>query len=95
MKFVFGGRARGAAGEGNTAEPAGGSSPCRLEADEGGVDLAHAGQRQHDLPPVLRVLLKGVPFEHLQSFNLPDTTMNKINILERKPTAFVDITSMM
>lgn len=30
---------------------------CGLEADEGSVDLAYAGQRQHDLPPVLWVLL--------------------------------------
>ncbi len=30
---------------------------CSLEADEGRVDLAYSGQRQHDLPPVLWVLL--------------------------------------
>lgn len=30
---------------------------CGLEADEGGIDLAYTRQRQHDLSPVLRVLL--------------------------------------
>lgn len=36
---------------------------CGLEADEGGVDLPHTGQRQHDLSPVLWVLLYRVSFE--------------------------------
>lgn len=36
---------------------------CGLEADEGSVDLAYGGQRQHDLPPVLRVLLQRVSLQ--------------------------------
>lgn len=55
-EVCFGGRARRVVRE-NTAELAGDLSPCRLEADEGGVDLAYTGQRQHDLPPILWILL--------------------------------------
>lgn len=33
------------------------------EPDEGGIDLPHGGEGQHDLPPVLGVLLQGVPFQ--------------------------------
>lgn len=34
-----------------------GGTAGRLKADEGGIDLAYGGQRQHDLPAVLGVLL--------------------------------------
>ena len=42
---------------------AGGSEVGVSEADEGGVDLPHTGQRQHDLPSVLGVLLQRVPLQ--------------------------------
>lgn len=35
----------------------------RSEADEGSVDLPDTGQSQHDLAPVLRVLLQGVSLQ--------------------------------
>lgn len=53
--FFFVGRAGRAVME-NT-EVSGCTVHGASEADEGGVDLAYARQRQHDLPPVLRVLL--------------------------------------
>lgn len=43
--------------EQRTQKPAGQLYTDASEADEGGVNLANAGQRQHDLPPVLWVLL--------------------------------------
>lgn len=55
-EVCFGGRARRVVRE-NTAELAGGFLHCGLEADEGSVDLPYTGQRQHDLSPVLRILL--------------------------------------
>lgn len=33
------------------------------EPDERGVDLPYGGKGQHDLPPVLRVLLQGVALQ--------------------------------
>lgn len=59
--FSFAGRA-GRAGAA-TLKPAGELYTGASKADEGGVDLANAGQCQHDLSPVLRVLLKRVSFK--------------------------------
>lgn len=44
-------------GEGKHCEVGRSTVYCSLEADEGSVDLAHTGQRQHDLSPVLWILL--------------------------------------
>lgn len=33
------------------------------EPDERGIDLPHRGEGEHDLPPVLGVLLQGVPLQ--------------------------------
>lgn len=54
MKFVLYG---GQGGEGEHCEVGRVILYCSLEADEGSVDLAYTGQRQHDLSPVLGILL--------------------------------------
>lgn len=57
MKSVFVGRT-GRVVRGNTVKLAGELNIyCSLEADEGGVDLAYTGQCQHDLSPILWILL--------------------------------------
>ena len=60
MKFALYG---GQGGEGEHCEVGRVILYCSLEADEGSVDLAYAGQRQHDLSPVLRILLQRVSFK--------------------------------